>query len=114
MGVRFILATASIYSCRKIEGLLKHCLCLPSEIKVLELLVCNLKRGIYRETSLRTVGLSKIDNFFHGKTYQTSSKLDIAAFPAWPNREKAKPELKSNMIGTMKMDGYKDAKRLDS
>ncbi len=56
----------------------------------------------------------RIDNLFHGKTYQTSSKLDVTAFPAWPNWEKAKPELKSNTIGAMKMDGYKDAKRLDS
>ncbi|PBK86557.1 hypothetical protein ARMGADRAFT_1047817 [Armillaria gallica] len=56
----------------------------------------------------------RIDNLFHGKTYQTSSKLDVTAFPAWPNWEKAKPELKSNTIGAMKMDGYKDAKRMDS
>ncbi len=55
-----------------------------------------------------------IDNLFHGKAYQTSSKLDVTAFPAWPNWEKEKPELKSNTIGAMKMDGYKDAKRLDS
>ncbi|KAK0241059.1 hypothetical protein EDD85DRAFT_763497, partial [Armillaria nabsnona] len=56
----------------------------------------------------------RIDNLFHEKTYQTSSKLDVTALPAWPNREKAKPELKSITIGAMKMDGYKDAKRLDS
>ncbi|KAK0454289.1 hypothetical protein EV421DRAFT_409130 [Armillaria borealis] len=56
----------------------------------------------------------RIDNLFHGKTYQTSSKLDVTAFPTWPNWEKAKPELKSNTIGAMKMDGFKDAKRLDS
>ncbi|KAK0486503.1 hypothetical protein IW261DRAFT_1416282 [Armillaria novae-zelandiae] len=45
---------------------------------------------------------------------KTSSKLDVTAFLAWPNWEKAKPELKSNAICTMKMDGFKDAKRLDS
>ncbi|PBK61340.1 hypothetical protein ARMSODRAFT_669556 [Armillaria solidipes] len=56
----------------------------------------------------------RIDSVFHGKTYQTSSKLDVTVFPAWPNWEKANLELKSNTIGAMKMDGYKDAKRLDS
>ncbi|KAK0226624.1 hypothetical protein IW262DRAFT_1492018 [Armillaria fumosa] len=56
----------------------------------------------------------RINNLFHGKTYQTSSKLDITAFPAWSNWEKVKLELKSNAIGAVKMDGFKDAKRLDS
>ncbi|KAK0241072.1 hypothetical protein EDD85DRAFT_992541 [Armillaria nabsnona] len=40
-----------------------------------------------------------IDNLFHMKADQTSSKLDVTAFPAWPNWEKVKPELKSNTIG---------------
>ncbi|KAK0459335.1 uncharacterized protein EV420DRAFT_1539644 [Desarmillaria tabescens] len=56
----------------------------------------------------------RIDNLFHGKTYLTSSKLDVTTFPVWPNWEKEKTELKSNMIGAMQMDGFKDAKRMDS
>ncbi|SJK98189.1 uncharacterized protein ARMOST_01450 [Armillaria ostoyae] len=56
----------------------------------------------------------RIDNLFHGKTFLTSSKLDVTTFPAWPNWEKANPELKSNTIGAMRMDGFKDAKILDS
>ncbi|SJK98183.1 uncharacterized protein ARMOST_01444 [Armillaria ostoyae] len=64
---------------------------------------------------LKCMGYSqRIDNLFHGKIFLTSSKLDVTTFPAWPNWEKANPELKSNTIGAMRMDGFKDAKILDS
>ncbi|KAK0212260.1 hypothetical protein DFS33DRAFT_1376774 [Desarmillaria ectypa] len=56
----------------------------------------------------------RIDNLFHGKTYLTSSKLDVIVFPAWPNWEKANTEFMSNIISSVKLNGFKDAKRMDS
>ncbi len=56
----------------------------------------------------------RIDNLFHGKVFSENPKLNPSNLPAWPNWKQPHPELIRDSIGAMPMDGFKDAKRLDS
>ncbi|KAK7677843.1 hypothetical protein QCA50_019155 [Cerrena zonata] len=57
----------------------------------------------------------RLDYLFSGFTLSTSlKKLKISSFKSWDGWENAHPELRKYAIGLLKLDGYKDAKRLNS
>lgn len=56
----------------------------------------------------------RLDNYFSGKSFGPSPKLKLDALSAWPGWKASHPELKQYGLGAMRMDGFKDAARLDS
>lgn len=56
----------------------------------------------------------RIDNLFHGKAFSENPKLNPSNLPTWPNWKQPHPELIRDRVGAMEMDGFKDARRLDS
>ncbi|KAF9030311.1 hypothetical protein BDZ89DRAFT_672575 [Hymenopellis radicata] len=56
----------------------------------------------------------RLENYFPGKAFSKSPKLDPSKFPAWPDWKKPHPELRSDRIGAVRMDGFKDAARMDT
>ncbi|KAG9222180.1 hypothetical protein CCMSSC00406_0009007 [Pleurotus cornucopiae] len=56
----------------------------------------------------------RIDNLLHGKVFSENPKLNPSNLPTWPDWKQPHPELIRDKIGAMPMDGFKDAKRLDS
>ncbi len=56
----------------------------------------------------------RLEDYFPGKVFSKSPKLDPSKFPAWPEWKKPHPELRSDRIGAVRMDGFKDAARMDT
>ncbi|KAF9488208.1 hypothetical protein BDN71DRAFT_523140 [Pleurotus eryngii] len=56
-----------------------------------------------------------IDNLFYGKAFSENPKLNPSNLPAWPDWRQPHPEVIRDNIGVaMPMDGFKDARKLDS
>lgn len=56
----------------------------------------------------------RIDNYFPTRAFCQSPKINPTTLPSWPDWKKAHPELRSDRIGAVTMDGFKDAERLNS
>ncbi|EDR14051.1 uncharacterized protein LACBIDRAFT_321809 [Laccaria bicolor S238N-H82] len=56
----------------------------------------------------------RIDYLFHGKRFSESPSLDVKSLSSWPDWQKEHAELRTLSRGMQKMDGYKDADRLNS
>lgn len=56
----------------------------------------------------------RIDYLFHGKRFSESPSLNVKSLSSWPDWQKGHAELRTLSRGMQKLDGYKDADRLNS
>lgn len=56
----------------------------------------------------------RLDNYFPSKSFGPKPKLRPGDLPTWPNWLAKHPELNNNSLGAMRLDGYRDAARLDT
>lgn len=56
----------------------------------------------------------RIDYLFHGKRFSEAPSLNVKSLSSWPDWQKGHAELRSLSRGMQKMDGFKDADRLNS
>ncbi|KAJ7784136.1 hypothetical protein B0H16DRAFT_1491438 [Mycena metata] len=58
--------------------------------------------------------VQRFDYLFPNNPYSKTPNLKISRLQSWPNWKKPHPELRTGSIGLMKLDGFKDAARLNS
>ncbi|KAJ6520960.1 hypothetical protein B0H19DRAFT_1146758 [Mycena capillaripes] len=58
--------------------------------------------------------VQRFEYLFPDKEYSKAPNFKLSRLQSWPNWKKPHPEVREGGMGTMKLDGYKDAERMQS